>query len=89
MPEDVEELPLALVDLVLVPLSIPAWGDGSRVQRVGLLPLLVLLPLVPCYLDLSETHTLRLTVQPRTKPKYSVSFRSTNQSVRTMPIGAL
>jgi hypothetical protein len=60
MPEDVEELALALVDLVLVPLSIPAGtGHGSRVLRAGLLPL-VSLPLRPCFIRLceSETHYL-------------------------------
>jgi len=60
--EDVEELALALVDLVLVPLSIPAGaGHGSRVRpRVGFFPLSVRLPLGPCCMWLceSETHYL-------------------------------
>src|SRR5256885_13547990 len=84
MSEDVEESALALVDLVLVPLSIPAGaGHGSRVQRVGLLPLLVLLPLLPCCIWSvceSETHTLRLTMSGRAKHKKSLRSRSTGQS---------
>src|SRR3954452_16737904 len=75
MSEDVEQLALALVDLVVVPLSIPAWtGHGSRVRRAGLFPLLVLLPLLPCCIWSvceSETHTFRLTTSGLAKHKTS------------------
>src|SRR4051812_20130726 len=80
MPEDVEQLSLALRDLVLVPLTIPArTRHGGRVERMGLLPLgPAHAPPWSCIGVFCEcgTHTSRLTVIGTRKHKNPLRFPS-------------